>query len=262
MHIEKIQFGDYLIEYYLKIGINKSLTQKVYKQLKFINKDSGNNLKYGIFKPKITDEEIKNFFNNTIIALIYDKNGDLCGFFYNYIIDYDPLFIHQGLVLIYKNHGNDLITIPYMYSNTILYRYFKKEFFLSNISTVPKIVGIFTDIFENVWPSHRSENVERPPKEYIALGEKLFNSYIKPFFPEGVFFNSRRFVLTSPLKEIGFETNIRELPRYKDLQVNLFLHFWIDLTKGEDIIQIGQMKEKTYKSFKKIIDKTDLTKFE
>lgn len=255
MKTVKIEFNEHTIEYYIKIGSNKSLSNKIYKQLIFINKDSGNNLKYGIFKDEITELEIQHFFDNTLVALIYNNEGEISGFFYNYIVNEKPLFIHQGLVLIYKNNGQDLISIPYMFGNKIMYEYFNQDFFLSNISTVPKIVGIFTEIFEDVWPSHISENVELVPKEYKILGKQLYQKYILPFFPEGVFFNQRRFVLTSPLKEIGFETNIRELPRYRDMKVNLFLNFWIDLNKGEDIVQIGKMTKKTYNNFNNIIKK-------
>ena len=260
MKTERILFNGYTIEYYIQSGANSATYNQLYESLNEMNLESGNNLKYGIFKENITKEEIKDFFCKTIVAIIFNKKGEKCGFFYNYIVSEKPLFIHQGLVMIYKNEGHDLLTVPYMYSNKLMYEYFDKDFYLSNISTVPKIVGIFTEMFDNVWPSHTSKNVELAPKGYRNLGNKLYNEYILTFFPEGVFFNDKRFVINSPLKEIGFGTNIRKLPRHKDLMVNLFLFFWIDLSKGEDLVQIGEMTKKTYEKFNVFINKANVKK--
>jgi hypothetical protein len=250
------QYKNYKINYHIKPGSNPSLTESLYKELCYVNKASGNDLKYGIFKENISKQEILDFFSKILLAVYYNEDNEVCGFFYNVIIAEDKPFVHQGLVMIFKNSGLDLLKIPYLYSNALMYEYFGKEYHISNISTVPNIIGIVSEIFEDVWPNYYSKNLQFPPKEYKDFCSLLYQEYIVPLFPSGITLNLKRFVLQSPLSEMGFGTNIRDLPRHHDVNQLLFVNFWIDLTKGEDLIQIGMMNQKSYENFKKILEKS------
>ena len=251
------KYQNYTIKYYLCPGKDPKLTKKLFSDLQTINTESRNNLSYGIFNPDISDEELRLFFENIILAILYNEQNELAGFFYNVIIDYEDPFVHQGLVMISKNSGLDLIRIPYLYSNIIMGNFFKKEFHTSNISTVPQIIGIFAEIFDDVWPHYYCNNLQLPPKDYKIYCQKLFDNYIKPFFPKGSSLNLKRFVLTSPLAKIGFATNMRELPRYKDINQMLFANFWIDTEKGEDLIQIGKYTDNCKHNYLKILNQYD-----
>jgi hypothetical protein len=121
------------------------------------------------------------------------------------------------------------------------YRQFGRYFY-TNISSTPSIIGVFTDLFGKAWPSHRANLLKPPSNTYRQVLEMLGNEYIYRFFPrDQVEIDSKRFILRSPVQKMGFEVNFRKLPRYKDFMPNLFSQYWLDYSKGEDMIQVGQV---------------------
>lgn len=250
---KEVKYQNYKITYYLFPGINEppSELRKIHKKLLFMNKESGKNFKYGIFDPKTSFKEKVNFYKKIIVAIYETPQGELAGFFYNFHIEENNKdLLHQGLVVIYKNSGLDLLMAPYLYSNILFYDYLKKDYYVSNISAVPSIIGIVSEIFDNVWPSFYSKDQRFPPNEdYKFFANKLYESYVQTYFPDGTVFDKKRFVLKSPLKEMGFGLEIRDLPRHKDINHIIFSFYWIDLNKGEDIVQIGVMSKKRREEF-------------
>ena len=258
-----VSYGDYNINYYVFPGkfLNKHDLLEIHQQLLDMNINSGRNFKYGIFDHDKTFIFKKHFYDNIILAIIKNKEDEYCGFFYNYLVPESvslpsPL-LHQGLVVIYNNKGKDLLKIPYLYSNLLMMEFLNKEFFVSNISAVPLIVGTVSEIFDDVYPSIYSDDVRFSPKEYGNYSQLLYDSYVKKYFPDGVIFDKKRFVLKSPLKEMGFGLNIKELPRHANWLHNAFTNNWIDLNHGEDMVQIGKMTFKRKELYKQELEKTD-----
>jgi hypothetical protein len=91
------------------------------------------------------------------------------------------------------------------------------------------------------------------------MADSLYKNYIKAVFPDGTVIDLKRFVLKSPLKEMGFGIDIRELPRHKDINHILFTNYWIDLNKGEDMVQIGMMTEEKYQIFQDELKQNNFT---
>lgn len=249
----RFSFNGYSINYWYRPGENlKPLEiELLYSKLIRMNQESKRNFEYGIFKKDITEEEKLKFLSNCLLCIMENQNGDSAGFFYNYlipVIDLEATLSHQGLVVIYKNSGVDLITAPYAYANYLMREYLGKDYYVSNISAVPLIIGTFTELFDDVWPSITAQNARHPPKEYQSVIKALKTGYIDPFF-SGTELDIKRFVLKSPLEEMGFKTNIRELPRHENLMHNIFTGSWIDLTIGEDMVQVGKVTEKSLTRF-------------
>lgn len=219
-----------------------------------MNQESKRGFSYGVFKPDLGLGEVKSFFERAMICLMYTPKGERAGFFYNYlspISELDSTLSHQGLVVIYRNQGVNLITAPYAYANLLMRQFLQKDFYVSNISAVPLIVGAFTDIFDETWPSIEAKNVRHPPEGYVEAIRSLERNYIKPFF-DGSSLDVKRFVLKSSIEKMGFNSNIRELPRHENLMHIILVTTWIDLTKGEDMVQIGRVTEATLPKLKRL----------
>jgi hypothetical protein len=90
-------------------------------------------------------------------------------------------------------------------------------------------------------------------KYYRRVLEIVFEAYVKKLFPfpEALTLDTKRFIVRSAAKEMGFERNIRNLPLAQNLLVNLFCDFWIDYAQNEDLFQVFQVDEETVDSIKK-----------
>jgi hypothetical protein len=170
------------------------------------------------------------------------KKGEPIGFFYNLVLREIPYpVIHAGLVMITKNSGHDLIGYPYSFMTYLQFQKFGTHFYTS-ISSTPSIVGVFSDSFTDVWPSYKANQIKPPSKEYREILDLLDEKYIRKYFGDcGHEIDKKRFVLKSPSKEMGFETNLKQLSRYHKPEANYFCMYWLDYSKGEDLIQVGRV---------------------
>lgn len=236
-------YQGYELTYYLQPGIwmGEAEIADLKRDLEHVNRASRKNFRYGIFDPAITAVKARDFLAKSNICLIRDQ-GEAVGFFYNNVLQINPFpVIHAGLVLIAKNRGVDLIRKPYAYLSLLQYFKYGPHYYTS-ISSTPSIVGIFSDLYQSVWPSPRQSALKPPSKEYLEVLRILKKEYIDAYFPgEGLEVDAKRFVLRSTTREMGFETDLRRLPRYHDMNANLFCLFWLDYSKGEDMIQIGRV---------------------
>ena len=248
----QVKFNEYTLNYYYRLGTNFSnkdiLAVKI--QLDFINESSGCNFSYGIFdKSKDFKKQTENF-----IICVIEKDDESVGFFYNYIMEEEKI-VHLGLVLIAKNFGENLLYIPYMIASKIIYTYIG-EFYVTNISAVPKIIGSVISAFEDTWPAPKA-NLIRPNPEYRRVAKLLYENYVKNYFPmpESISFDERRFILSCNAKEMGFESDFRKLARDADLEVNLFCMFWINYDKNEDMVQVAKYSKDSLAKNESIICK-------
>lgn len=238
-----INYKQYVLRYYYKpfFWMSSEELASLQSRLDKVNKESGKNFNYGIFDPKNQES----FYKNSMICIM-ELNGEPAGFFYNVIMEGEFKIVHQGLVLISKNVGENLLYYPYVQSNRLIWEQIG-DFYISNISSVPSIIGQVSTTYDQVWPSPYL-NLDRPEdKNYIVVCEVLFKNYVKKFFPfpEEISLNKKRFVISSKVKEMGFDSNFRNLSRHPKLEVNLFCQFWIDYEKSEDIIQVGRFTKQT-----------------
>ncbi len=255
-----VKFSNYSLNYYFKPGLNLSDNElrEMHRKINIVNEKS-KDFKYGLFDKSLSFEDLKGIYSQMLICLI-ELNDEPEGFFYNYIIDNgeDKPIVHLGLVLIAKNIGNNLLYYPYLNGNKILLENFKDGYFVTNISSTPKIIGEVTEAYDNVWPSPKSNLVVRPRK-YDNIVKKLKEEYILRFFPmsEEIEIDMRRYVLKNNAREMNFECNMRSLAKDPRLNYNLFCMFWLDYNGhiAEDLIQVGEFNQDTLERNLKIMNK-------
>lgn len=234
----------YTLEYLFFPGKTESFEQneKTLKIIREINR-GGLNLNYGIFK-----EDLDRSLLNDIIICLIRHGEEYHGFFYTYVVDRNIPVVHQGLVMIVKNAGADLLTAPYYMLNRLIYEELGKPFYATNISAVPKIIGAFTDLYSDVWPSPQADLTRCAFPEYRKILDVLKNDYIQKVFPfpEGITLDKSRFVLKSKVREMGFETDFHKLSRDAKYEINLFTFMWLKHEEEEDMVQIGKYTPKHY----------------
>ena len=204
----------------------------------------GMKLNYGIFKEDLD----RSILNNMIICLIR-KNGEYHGFFYAVVVNDRLRLVHQGLIMIIKNEGVDLLTAPYHLLNQLIFEELdRRPYFASNITAMPKSIGSFCDLFSDVWPSPSADQLKCQFPEYRVLLDELVNGYIKRIFPPSyeVKLCKNRFVLKSEIREMGFETDFHRLARDSRFEMNLFTHMWLKHDQEEDMVQVGKYNQENY----------------
>jgi hypothetical protein len=241
-------FHGYELSYFLEPGkwMDADGIARLKGSLDYVNRQSGRNLDYAVFDPTHGTEETLDFFKRVNVCVI-SWQGEPVGFFYNVILRTGSKpAIHAGLIMINRNNGIDLLTVPYAYLVMLQYRRFGAYHYTSICST-PSIIGAFTSNYSNVWPSHRANLIKPPSNEYRNVVKILFEEYIERYFSEEqVEVDTRRFIMRSPVKEMGFETSFHKIPRHKELPVNVFCKHWLDYSRGEDLIQVGQVDWRFY----------------
>lgn len=251
---KEFKVKDYVFKYYYKPKQN--LSDQDFQELKnkilLVNTNSGMNFNYGIFSK---DSSVDYHFEKMLVCLM-ELNGETVGFQYLYIYDDQvPKIVHQGLIVIYKNVGVDLVYYNGIIVN-ILLREKIGDFHTTIMASMPRLIEHSFDVFEEVWPSPKS-NLAFQPKEYKKVVEFIFNNYVNVFFPipEEHSLDLKRFVIEFKVQEKGFETNLRKMSKAASLENNLFAMFWLDYTKNETLVPVGLFNQKAYcKNLTKIKD--------
>ncbi|MCM2278100.1 MAG: hypothetical protein NDJ89_08485 [Oligoflexia bacterium] len=243
--VQQLYFG-HEISYLFKPGswMEDTELQDLRSAFEHVNRTSGKNFRYGIFDSGLSLEQFRILLSRMNLGVIRYA-GEAVGCFYNFIVREKPTpILHAGLVMIAKNTGVDLLNAPYLTMATLQRQRFG-DYLYTNISSTPAIVGGFGELVTGVWPSHKSRNLIRPPRKYREVVEQLYQEYIRAFFPEDeIEIDLRRFVMRSPSTEMGFDTTMRNLARHSNLKANLFCDFWLDYSRGEDLIQVGVVNYK------------------
>jgi hypothetical protein len=242
--VKSVSHRDLHIHYFLKPGLfSKENVPSIKADLIRVN-ESSLKLRYGIFDERFSFEELS---EHLLICLMY-RNTKPVGFFYNYIID--DKHVHLGLVVASKNRLKE-IWGAYIFAILWLRDFLNTDYYATSISAVPSIIEGISVGFPNAFPTERNFHT-LPDKYYRRVTEVVFESYVKKFFPspESLTLDKKRFVLRSEAKEMGFETDIRNMTLARNLSVNLFCNFWIDYSRGEDLIQVMRIDEESVNSIK------------
>jgi hypothetical protein len=212
----------------------------------FLLKINNNELNYGIFNPMLSIEETDLFYQKTLVCLIKHK-GIPIGFYYFYILDESIPFVHLGLIIIKNNPGYDIAYTSEKLGILFLKSKLKKHFFVSTITTIPRVIEFLDTYFENIFPSPKI-NLDRSPTGYKQLISILKKEYIDLVFPypsENII-NYKRFILCLQKRESGFVDNFHILPKAMKFVYNSFCQTWLNYEHEEDLILIGKCTFKSY----------------
>lgn len=251
METIKMEYHGYELEYLMQPGkqMNDEEILSLKSTMQSVAALAGKKFNYGVFDPSMTAAECRAYMTRANVCIMRDQ-GEAIGFICNIVLrETGTPIIHAGLVVIARNRGHNLMTFSYCWMSILQYRKFGRHYF-TNISSTPSIVGSFGEQVAHVWPSHKGNQLKPPTKDYTRVLDVVEEEYIQKYFKsEGCVVDKRRFVLQSPSTEMGFETNMKKLSRHSNPEANYFCMFWLDYSKGEDLIQVGVMDWKTVAKF-------------
>lgn len=207
-----------------------------------INVESGANVVNKMLDKNLSLEEIRIHLKNSIIALcmVDDAPG---GFLISPILSSikGQSIVHAGLIVISKNPGANCVGMMGYGNYSLAYEKLGK-FFGTNISSTPSIIEEFVTMIPDSWPSP-DVNLTVPPKGYREVVKILKDEYMDHYFPDPsqLNVNYKKFTLASNSQDMGFTTDFFKLSRSKDLKFMLFCQAWVNYSKEEDIIQVGEV---------------------
>src|SRR5690606_39022598 len=143
MKLKSYKYDDYDLNYYYRPGqwMTDNELRELQQKLLEVNMISNCNFKYGVFAPEKTIDQLREIYKDLMVCTIL-HDGIPAGFFYNYIVDFKKVeekpIVHQGLVIIAKHVGQNILYAPYTLSNTLIHQNIG-DYYITSISATPSI---------------------------------------------------------------------------------------------------------------------------
>lgn len=236
------KFGENIeIKMFFKPGeyLDDIQMQALYNDLLSINRAKSTPLQHELIKESRPYAEVKEIYSSILVAMVLVKN-EAVGFLLTPVLAEKPRAIaHGGLTVIAKNHGSNLLGLLTLCNINTLYDRYSK-LYLTNISSTPSIIEVYTKFTRNVWPEPDADLI-KSPRGYREVFDTLLNEYVLKFFedPESIVADRKRFVIRTSSQKMGFNTNMRELSRSVKYKYLSFCFTWLDYDKEEDLVQVG-----------------------
>lgn len=238
-----IKLKDYDLNFYFKPNPNNCDFDQIKKDLIYVKNNYNPNLDFGIFSEKIgLDASLP----NTMLSIFY-LNLEPVGFFYNYLFT-EPISLnlisHQGLFVLNKNTGVDILNSVGVISSILLFNEIKDKFFITTMSSTPSVLESIVDNIHNAWPSY-DKNCQRPPKEYKDIFKFALSKYQDVFLSpnEKISIDEKRFKIKFNESSLDYPKSIFEFPLAKKIDHNIFYNFWIDYSKSEMVFLVGEWNQ-------------------
>lgn len=188
--------------------------------------------------------ELRERYSSMIVCIIRVEGAD-SGFLLSPLLQLGTRWIvHAGLVMINQNRGSNLLALAGTATAKLAYNRLG-DVYSTNISSTPSIIENFTIMTSACWPGPQA-NLIRPPQGYREVAFALVNRYVKKYFPnpEAIHFDEKRFVLRSESRNMGFNTDFRQVSKSSSFLYLNFCFCWLDYHKEEDLIQVGMIDRK------------------
>ncbi|WP_239495876.1 hypothetical protein [Yoonia maritima] len=203
--------------------------------------DAGS-LTYGVFSGDA--QRMK----QVIITLVSRSNGTPIAFNALAIMELDTKpntteVLHLGLVMVDPDERSKNLSWV-LYGLTCFLIFFRRQFrpvWISNVTQVPAVVGMVSQMFSGVWP--RPDGGRRT-LNHLLLGRQIMAQHRDVFGvgPEAGF-DEDRFVITDAYT--GGSDDLKKTwdaaPKHRDARYNDFCAQQLDYDRGDDVIQLGQM---------------------
>ena len=203
--------------------------------------DSGT-LHYGVFSGEQRNLE------NVVITLVCRDDGTPIAFNALAVMEIATApqpteVLHLGLVMIDPNErSNNLSWV--LYGLTCFLVFFRRQFrpvWVSNVTQVPAVVGMVTQMFSSVWPAPAAG---RQTLTHLLLARQIMQHHRAVFgVGDDAEFDESRFVITDAytggsddLKKTWEQTAKHRIDAY-----NNFCADQLDYSRGDDVLQLGQM---------------------
>ena len=199
-------------------------------------------LHYGVFSGKASA------MKDVIITLIFRADGTPIAFNALAIMRLDtrphPIeVLHLGLVMVDPDERSKNMSWV-LYGLTCFLILFRRQFrpvWISNVTQVPAVVGMVSQMFSEVWPrpdgGRRTLNHLLLARQIMAGHRNVFGVGAEAEFDED------RFVITNAYT--GGSDDLKktwdEAPKHREERYNAFCASELDYDRGDDVIQLGKM---------------------
>ncbi len=153
--------------------------------------------------------------------------------------------LHLGLVMVDPDERSKNLSWV-LYGLTCFLIFFRRQFrpvWVSNVTQVPAVVGMVSEMFSDVWP--RPEGLaERRTLTHVLLVRRIMAEH-RHVFGVGAEagFDEARFVITDAYT--GGSDDLRKpweaAAKHRDARYNDFCAAMLDYGRGDDVIQLGRM---------------------
>ncbi|MGJ8589429.1 MAG: hypothetical protein ACSHXW_14860 [Yoonia sp.] len=203
--------------------------------------DAGS-LTYGVFSGD------KARMGAVIITLVARRDGTPIAFNALAVMELDTAphptdVLHLGLVMVDPDARSQNLSWV-LYGLTCFLIFFRRQFrpvWVSNVTQVPAVVGMVSEMFSDVWPT---PNGGRRTLNHLLLAREIMATQRHVFgVGDDAGFDEERFVITDAYT--GGSDDLKKTwdtaPKHRDAPYNVFCQEALDYTRGDDVLQLGQM---------------------
>jgi hypothetical protein len=199
-------------------------------------------LTYGVFSGE------KERMGAVIITLVSRKDGTPVAFNALAIMELDTAphpteVLHLGLVMVDPDERSKNLSWM-LYGLTCFLIFFRRQFrpvWVSNVTQVPAVVGMVSEMFSDVWPRPAQG---RRTLNHLLLAREIMASQRHVFgVGDDAGFDEDRFVITDAYT--GGSDDLKKswdvAPKHRDARFNDFCQEALDYGRGDDVLQLGRM---------------------
>jgi len=211
--------------------------------------DAGN-LTYGVFSGA------KEPMETVIITLVARRDGTPVAFNALAVLTLDTTphpteVLHLGLVMVDPDERSKNLSWV-LYGLTCFLLFFRRQFrpvWVSNVTQVPAVVGMVSDMFSDVWPCPRQG---RRTLNHLLVAREIMATR-RPVFGVGddAGFDEENFVITNAYT--GGSDDLKKTwaaaPKHRDDGINRFCQDALDYDRGDDLLQLGRMDQAAMRSY-------------
>lgn len=199
-------------------------------------------LTYGVFSGDA--ERMK----STIVTLVRQRDGTPIAFNALALMEVgtEPQptdVLHLGLVMVDPDARSGGLSWV-LYGLTCFLLFVRNQFrplWISNVTQVPAVVGMVSEMFSDVWPAPRAG---RRTLNHLLLARRILDGHRHVFgVGADAGFDEERFVITNAYT--GGSDDLKKTweaaPKHRSEPYNAFCAEQLDYDRGDDVIQLGRM---------------------
>jgi hypothetical protein len=159
--------------------------------------------------------------------------------------------LHLGLVMVDPDARSRNLSWV-LYGLTCFLIFFRRQFrpvWISNVTQVPAVVGMVSQMFSDVWPA---PNGGRRSLRHVLLARLIMADHRHVFgVGPDAGFDEEKFLITNAYT--GGSDDLRkswdEAPKHRDAVFNSYCAAMLDYERGDDLLQLGRMDQAAMRNF-------------
>ncbi len=159
--------------------------------------------------------------------------------------------LHLGLVVVDPDERSKNLSWV-LYGLTCFLIFFRRQFrpvWVSNVTQVPAVVGMVSQMFSDVWPG---PDKGRRTLNHLLLAHRIMDTQRHVFgVGPDAGFEEEKFVITDAYTggSDGLKKTWESAPKHRDDRYNMFCAKQLDYERGDDILQLGRMDLAAMRSY-------------